>query len=1002
MPSGPVIQAKVRVPPLPEGIVARPRLDSAFAEVIERHRVVVVAATAGAGKTTAVSSAIQRIGTPVAWLTIDRTDRTPGRLLVYLEAALAQQYPQLRGLATRALAAGLAHEEAAGMLAEAASDNRLILVVDDLERLGFERPAWSVLDSFMRYASPAIRFLLLSRVQIPTSACQLPGAGEVAILGEQDLAFTIEEAGQALAARGREKVDPGEVVASTGGWVTGVLFEAWRAQAHIDGAGGDGDPLYGYLSSHILAQLAAPEREFLIATSVLDEVSAERARALGFDNPSKRLATLRAVHMPVSWLHDGHTMRCHPRFREYLRHMLDLQADHEVHAVRLAHAQLLDREGRAEEAANELLSIGETRAALAPIERSIVDVVERLDTPVAERWLRAFSAVAPVGASSLATAELMIAASSEDYRRAVAVADRLAHAGERDAAARLSERDAAFMAWAYGAYGRFEDAVEVLGAAAEGPMVDAMLYSFALFGAAEQRPRPSLSGGPLDAVVYWADYGFGHLRELTAEATSPWAEALARPWRMAALRASGLTQQALEMYEASRPGDTGSVFPHAIAGPEILLDAGRAEEALREVHAARAHAHRSTPLYALWNGVIEAKVLLRGMHDPKAALSRLETLVKDSPASHIPMFREILDTWLGLALLRLGENERAVRSLRMAVSGMVAGDRFLELPTACVYLAEAEWRAGRDDAADAAADLALCASSRHGSNHLLLQALADFPAVAARRIDAERDADSAWHALGRALDSQGITIQRAISVPIEVREFGRCEVVIDGHIVRPKIKKSFELLSYLLTLDEPAAERGELLAALFDGREGRSTRAYLREAVRQLRQVMPPGAVSSADSGRVALSQAVRGVAESVRFERGLVEASRLRGEDRLRATLDVLAIADAGEYLHDVASEWAYGRRQHLQELAITARFEAAWVAYQLERYAEARQLIDRVVAADPLREAPWRLSMRVRSALGDDDGVIRAFHRCRQALAEIGTRPSDTSCRLLEALRR
>jgi ATP/maltotriose-dependent transcriptional regulator MalT/DNA-binding SARP family transcriptional activator len=997
-----VIQAKMRLPPPPEGVVARPRLDRALAEMIEGHRVVVVAATAGAGKTTAVSSAMRRVDVPAAWLTVDRTDTTPGRLLVYLEAALTQQLPRLRGLATRALAAGIAHEEAAGMLAEAASENRLILVVDDLERLGSVGAAWSVLDGFMRYASPALRILLLSRVQIPRWICQVPGAGEVAVLGEHELAFTAEEAGQALAARGRQDVDAVEVVAATGGWVTGVLFEAWRPQAHIDGAMGEGDPLYGYLSSHILSQLNAPEREFLIATSLLDEVSAGRARALGFDDPLKRLASLRAVHLPVSWLHYGHTMRCHPRFREYLQHLLDLQTDQEIHDVRLAHARLLDREGRAEEAANELLMIGEPGAALAPIERSIVDVVERLDTPVAERWLHAVSEVTAPGTSTLTTAELMIAVASEDYRRAVAVADRLAHAGARDAAARVSERDAAFMAWAYGAYGRFKDAIEVLAAAEDGPMVDAILYSFALFGAAGRRPRPSLSGGPLDAIIYWADYGFGRLRELTAEATSPWAEALARPWRMAALRASGLTQQALEMFEATRPDETGSVFPHAIAGPEILLDAGRTDEALQLVRSARAHAHRSTPLYALWNGVTEAKILLRGMRDTKAGLALLEALVSDSPSAQIPMYREMLDTWLGLALLRLGEDQRALSCLRKAVSGMVAGDRFLELPTACVYLAEAEWRAGRDDAADAAADLALRAAARHGSNHSLLQALADFPAVAARRIDAERDADSAWHALGRALDSQGIGIRCCMPLPVAVREFGRSEIVVDGLIAHPKIKKSVELLAYLLTRGEPAAERAELLVALFDGRDDRSTRAYLREAIRQLRQVLPAGVVSSAESGRVALSETVRGIAQSVRFENGLAEASRLRGEDRLRATLDVLAIFDAGEYLPDVTSEWAHDRRQHLGELSITARFEAACVAYEVERYAEARQLVDHVVRADPFREAPWRLSMRVRSALGDEDGVIRAFQRCRQALAEVGTRPSITSVRLLESLRR
>ena len=72
----------------------------------------------------------------------------------------------------------------------------------------------------------------------------------------------------------------------------------------------------------------------------------------------------------------------------------------------------------------------------------------------------------------------------------------------------------------------------------------------------------------------------------------------------------------------------------------------------------------------------------------------------------------------------------------------------LLLPAAAVYLAEAEWRAGNEDGADAAADAALGAAEFQGSNHILLQALSDFPAVAWRRADAEASADSAWHRLG--------------------------------------------------------------------------------------------------------------------------------------------------------------------------------------------------------------------------------------------------------------
>jgi ATP/maltotriose-dependent transcriptional regulator MalT len=51
---------------------------------------------AGAGKTTAVAAAVRTLTRPAAWLTLDWTDAAPGRLVRYLEAALAAQLPGVR------------------------------------------------------------------------------------------------------------------------------------------------------------------------------------------------------------------------------------------------------------------------------------------------------------------------------------------------------------------------------------------------------------------------------------------------------------------------------------------------------------------------------------------------------------------------------------------------------------------------------------------------------------------------------------------------------------------------------------------------------------------------------------------------------------------------------------------------------------------------------------------------------------------------------------------
>ena len=110
-----------------------------------------------------VAHASRRFNRPVAWLSVDATDAAPGRLVTYLEEALAQQLPSVRGIATGALAAGIPHAEAAGLLVDAAADAEVVFVLDDLERLHGSPPAWEVIGSVVRYGPPSMRLILISR-----------------------------------------------------------------------------------------------------------------------------------------------------------------------------------------------------------------------------------------------------------------------------------------------------------------------------------------------------------------------------------------------------------------------------------------------------------------------------------------------------------------------------------------------------------------------------------------------------------------------------------------------------------------------------------------------------------------------------------------------------------------------------------------------------------------------------------------------------------------------
>jgi len=258
-----------------------------------------------------------------------------------------------------------------------------------------------------------------------------------------------------------------------------------------------------------------------------------------------------------------------------------------------------------------------------------------------------------------------------------------------------------------------------------------------------------------------------------------------------------------------------------------------------------------------------------------------------------------------LALLLESDDAGALESLRSAVADMLAGNRILELPTAAVYLAEAQWRGGDEDAADSAADIALEAARRQGSNHILLQALADFPNVLSRRLDAQREqtpngTSSAAHCWLRETSR---CQRRCARLWICASSAGARSWSMASSAVR-RLPRRMSYSHFLRRdgLRKPSAT--SCWTHSFSSRTDKSARAYLRQSVHWLREILPDGALD-VNGSRIELSETVVISSESCRFETQLGEAARLRGEARLTATLDALALYDQGPYLPGVRSMW-------------------------------------------------------------------------------------------------
>jgi ATP/maltotriose-dependent transcriptional regulator MalT len=748
-----IIRSKLVVPPRPAPFLARPRVEERLAELITANHVTWVFGTAGAGKTTAIVEAARRVGRPVAWLTVDDSDVAAGRLLIYLEATLAAEVEGVAGTVGPALAGGMDHRETAGLLAEAVGDAEVLLVLDDVERLEPSREALGVVEAFVRYAHDSARIVLASRSELRLELGSSSFPRRVGALTGSELAFTVEEAAAALTELGREDVDPARAVELTNGWVTGVMFEGWRAEAE-QSPGAETEPLYEYLSAEILDRLGADDRSFLVNASVLDVVTAERAKALELPDAYLRLESLRRKHLPVTWDTVGRAMWWHPRFREYLLDYLDRQDAEHVADLRFSYGKLLLQEGHIQEAVEQFLLAGEPLHALDPADHVIETIVERLDLDVAERWLAALESVRPTWSPGLSAAEIMLAIARGDITKGIRTIDRLASLGQRGKLARSSTRAAALMTWLYAAAGRPDDAHAVLELANPGAEIDVMRYAMTSTQehVSEAERVVSLTGGPLDVILYITDYYAGRLRRILEEPPSPWAAKLSEHPRIAALTSLGRTSEAFELYQAALAGGGSALGLRAITGPELLADLGRTEDAWHELQEGREQLRAIGAVTLEWLSlVVEAKLQLRLRRDVEAAKEVLSALEQNPSMRTYRMIFEHVDTWYGLAALLEGDDREALFRLRRAVKSMFASHRTLLLPAACAYLSEAHWRHGEPDEARRFARLALRTAEEQGSNHVLLQALADVPDVATRQLEGDSTADERWHELSRAL-----------------------------------------------------------------------------------------------------------------------------------------------------------------------------------------------------------------------------------------------------------
>ncbi|WP_203758088.1 AAA family ATPase, partial [Cellulomonas chitinilytica] len=161
---------KIAAPALGGFVVPRPGRVADLDALVGAHRVTLVVAPAGFGKSTLLASwtAATAERRPVAWLTLDASDNDPARLLHGLAHALAVAVPDPARPTARTV------DEL--LVALDGAPDGLVVVVDDVHALdaGVTR---EVLGRLVRYAPPGLRLVLAGRYDPPLPLHRLRLAG---------------------------------------------------------------------------------------------------------------------------------------------------------------------------------------------------------------------------------------------------------------------------------------------------------------------------------------------------------------------------------------------------------------------------------------------------------------------------------------------------------------------------------------------------------------------------------------------------------------------------------------------------------------------------------------------------------------------------------------------------------------------------------------------------------------------------------------------------------
>jgi LuxR family transcriptional regulator, maltose regulon positive regulatory protein len=339
-----LLSTRTRVPTVRPGLVARSRLMARFAEGLRLgHRLTLVSAPPGFGKTTLIQEWAVASGRQVAWLSVDEGNNSPDRFLRYLIASFGQAVERVSQALLAAAPSMRPGDLLIALINELArAGDEILLVLDDYHMVR----DFSVHEmvAFLLANQPSnLHVVIGTREDPPLPLARMRARDQVTEIRESALRFAPDEVAAFLNQTMGLGLAPASIAAlgaRTEGWITGLQLAGLAlrqtpatADEFVAAFAGDDRYIVDYLVAEVLDREPEPVRGFLRQTSVLERLSAPLCDAItSRDDSQAVLEHIEAANLFLIPLDNRREWyRYHVLFAEVLRLSLSQEEQIELH-----------------------------------------------------------------------------------------------------------------------------------------------------------------------------------------------------------------------------------------------------------------------------------------------------------------------------------------------------------------------------------------------------------------------------------------------------------------------------------------------------------------------------------------------------------------------------------------------------------------------------------------------------------------------------------------------